>query len=993
MANVRRNGGAFLKPAVVLSLVALLIATGFLALWPATAAPGDTVADHVFGEPDFTHGLGTGCNRGTPNSPTAASLCVPFGVAVDGAGNVYVADQINNRVLEYDSPLATDTVADRVFGQGGSFTSLTCDLGGVGASSLCFIGGRKAPSPVAVDGHGNLYVADIVNSRVLEYDSPLTTDTVADRVFGQAAFATSTCNTTGFGSIPSASTLCFPVGVAVDSAGNLYVADLDNNRVLEYDSPLTTDTVADRVFGQGGDFTTNICNTAGGGSPPTAGTLCSPDAVGLDSADNLYVPDTGSNRVLEYDSPLTTNNVADRVFGQGSFTTSTCNTGGLGTPPTASSLCGPQGVAVDGTSGLYVSDTQNNRVIAYDGPLTTDAVADQVFGQGGSFTSNTCNLGGTSAASLCNPLTEAVDGAGNLYVADGNNRVLEYDTPLATDGVADRVFGQADFTSGGPGCNQGDGPTAGTLCNPAGATVDGAGNVYVADWANNRVLEYDSGLTTDAIADRVFGQGGDFTTGLCDKGGIGAGSLCFNGGKTGPVAVDGHGNLYVTDSVNSRVLEYDNPIATDTVADRVFGQANFTIGQCGGGASGLCYPLGVALDSAGNLYVADTSNNRVLEYDSPLTTNTVADRVFGQGGDFASNTCNLGGTSASSLCGPNAVAVDAHGNLYVTDGNQLYSAHSNNRVLEYDSPLTTNTVADRVFGQGGDFASNTCNLGGTSASSLCVPSGVGVDAAGNLYVADRLNNRVLEYDTPLATDTVADRVFGQGGDFATGQCNKGGIGAGSLCVLDGLTLDAAGNLYVADGDNNRVLEYDGASPTPTPAPTATHTPIATPTATPAPTVSPTPTPTAAGTSLTAPASVGATEIQVASATDFAAGDPIVINPGGANQEANQITGFGSLKLASALQFSHQAGEQVVKVASGDVNCSVGVDAVDALQVLRHAAGLSVGQQLGCPGIGTGGTVFGDVNCDRVVDAVDTLDILRYVAGLPVSLRQGCPVIG
>jgi hypothetical protein len=136
----------------------------------------------------------------------------------------------------------------------------------------------------------------------------------------------------------------------------------------------------------------------------------------------------------------------------------------------------------------------------------------------------------------------------------------------------------------------------------------------------------------------------------------------------------------------------------------------------------------------------------------------VADRVFGQGGSFTSRVCNLGGISASSLCGLGGVAVDRAGNLYVADGRSI-GGHSipeapprpspNHRVLEYDSPLTTDTVADHVFGQGGSFTSNTCNLGGISASSLCVPFGVAVDAAGNLYVADQANNRVLEYDSPL----------------------------------------------------------------------------------------------------------------------------------------------------------------------------------------------------------------------------------------------------
>jgi NHL repeat len=184
----------------------------------------------------------------------------------------------------------------------------------------------------------------------------------------------------------------------------------------------------------------------------------------------------------------------------------------------------------------------------------------------------------------------------------------------------------------------------------------------------------------DTTADRVFGQPG-FTSSTINNGALSAHSLNFPTG----VALDAQsaqGNLYVADSFNSRVLEYDTPLSSGTTGDWVFGQPNFyspVISNGGVSASSLYVPGGVALDGWGNLYVADLDNSRVLEYNTPLSADTTADPVFGQP-DFAQGTPNSGGVSANSLSGPEGVAVDKQGNLYVAD-------YGNNRVLEYDWAL------------------------------------------------------------------------------------------------------------------------------------------------------------------------------------------------------------------------------------------------------------------------------------------------------------------
>jgi sugar lactone lactonase YvrE len=205
-------------------------------------------------------------------------------------------------------------------------------------------------------------------------------------------------------------------------------------------------------------------------------------------------------------------------------------------------------------------------------------------------------------------------------------------------------------------------------------------------------------------------------------------------------------------------------------------------------------PSGVAVDGNSNVYVADAANNRVLQFDDPQNTDTVADRVFGQGGSFTTKFCNLGGISASSLCYPEDVAVDAAGNLFVVDW-------QNNRVLEYFTPTTTDTIADRVFGQLGSFTTGTAATTPT-ANSLSNPYSVAVDPAGNLYIGDRGMHRVLQFNPPLS-NTTADRVFGQLGSFTTGVPNNGGVSADSLAWPSGIGVDTVGNLYVTDSQRPR----------------------------------------------------------------------------------------------------------------------------------------------------------------------------------------------
>ena len=750
----------------------------------ADAFANGAPADLVIGQPDFLSSVCTPTIAGSIcicNVTSADNLCNPSGVATDHAGNLYVSDSLRNRVLGYSSPFEACSTfpcvggpASLVLGQGGSFTSFECNFDtGTNLSTAADLCG---PTGLAVDNLDNLYVADSDNDRVLKYDKPLTSETVAGMVFGQnGSFTTSDCNTDTGGGSPTASDLCVPTGIALDGLGNLFIADSINNRVLEYNAPPTT--TANQVYGQGGSFTSGDCDGDTFDTGSSADDLCNPTDVIIDAAGNLYVADSNNGRVLEYNPPLTTNTTADLVLGQGGdFTSNNCNSdvGVLNDTDesTSNDLCTPIGVAIDGSGNLFVADagnSGNNRVLKYNTPLAADTTAEGVLGQL-DFTHQNSNL--TDSRGLSNPASVAIDFSSTpnrIYVTDlDNNRVLGWrDAATFADGAAaDLVIGQPDFLS--YTCDGVDGVAvnASRLCTPNGVAVDGLGNLYVADTGNNRVLEYPNPFAACSgtfpcvagPATLVIGQGASFTSRTQNNGGITASSLA---GPVG-VAADVSGNLYVVDKMNNRVLEYSEPVTSGASAALVFGQnGSFSSNGCNSDTGGsfkpssaidLCAPVAATLDGMGNLYVADSTNSRVLEYNTPLNPGSgepgagdvTADLVFGQGGSFTSNKCNLGGRSASSICGPMGIAVDNGGNLYIADG-------FNDRVLEYNTPLTTDTIADRVFGTCGSFTSFACT--GVSADSLKNPMGLAVDNPGNLYVVDNQNNRVLEYNLPLAIAT------------------------------------------------------------------------------------------------------------------------------------------------------------------------------------------------------------------------------------------------
>lgn len=351
--------------------------------------------------------------------------------------------------------------------------------------------------------------------------------------------------------------------------------------------------------------------------------------------------------------------------------------------------------------------------------------SDVVWGQAGSFISAIPNNGGVSATSLNSPNAIAVDSSGGVYVSDGNcNRVLYYPKGSV---AATIVWGQSgSFTSNDQNKN---GISAVSLLFPKGVAVDNIGNVLIADTANTRVLFYPKGSTT---SNRVYGQGGSFTSSTENLGGISATSI----NRAFGVGFDSNNNVYICDTENHRVLFYAGNSVT---ASRVYGQPSFTTSSgfgIGASASSLDSPMAITFDKSGNVYIADSSANRITIYTG---TATVASAVVGQ----ASFTTFASGLSASALNNPMGIALDASNNLYISD-------EVNNRVLKFSSGASS---ASSVIGQQGSFTSGNQNQGTISSSSLAFPLGIAIDVNNSLYVCDSQNNRLLCFGCPTSGTT------------------------------------------------------------------------------------------------------------------------------------------------------------------------------------------------------------------------------------------------
>ena len=598
-----------------------------------------------------------------------------------------------------------------------------------GAANL--VEGRELNSPygVALDlavTPPALYIADTLNNRVLGFRNAnaFKNGQTADIVIGQVDFiSTSVQGPASVSSGGRTTGLYAPTGLAVDSNSNLYVVDTGNNRVLRFPAPFSHATqFPDLVLGQN-SFNANIAN-AGGASASTfafaTAQSLSPAYLNFDGQGNLWVADVNNNRVLRFPAASLGSSpkngaAADLVLGQSDFVT-TSYSNPTSDPAALTAVNQPTGIALDKEGRLYVSEAGNGvrgRILIFNPPFATGRTASRLIGVvPSSVTPQPPIVSEQQLSANTGGLFLLNDGIAIADTAD--NRILVYDqvanfTPNNLTQQAVSVIGQPSFSVALT--NQGQAETAGDrLSHPEDATAT-ATEIYIADTGNNRVIVMPytgtGPATTIAPATRVAGQ---------DQLYLNAPNLVegkefrFVSGTTaaGGVVVDFHAtppHLYVADTLNNRVLGFNDlrTVTFNSHADIVIGQPDFqrvlvnypTNLSYQPNASGLNHPIGLALDSAGNLYVADQGNSRVVRFPTPFSNPKglpQADIVLGQ---FSLNGPTITDASANTMAAPTGLA-------FASDNGLLVSDPAHNRVLLFAGPASqfvSGMAATKVFGQ------------------------------------------------------------------------------------------------------------------------------------------------------------------------------------------------------------------------------------------------------------------------------------------------------
>ena len=636
---------------------------------------------------------------------TSARLSSPGEIALDGMGNLFIADCGNGRIRKVTSDGIIHTVA------GGGTQDFV--EGGLATSA------RFSPAGIAVDGTGNLFIADPTGLRILK----VTPDGIIRTVAGSGD---DIYNRDGI--LATAAGLGYPSDVAVDKSGNFFIADYWNSGIRKVTSNGIITTVAqldgyptyiavdnagnlffakeatpgrdsNRIWKVTSGKATIVAGNgtrgfSGDGGPANAASLLVAAGVTADPEGNIFIVDFGNFRIRK----VGLDGIIRTVAGSG---LSNVGDGGLAT---AARLSFPMGVAVDGAGNLLISDTYNRRVrrVGVDGKIET-VTGNGEYGYSG-------DGGPASSATLSHPTGVAADSSGNLFIVDTCNqtiRKVNSEGVMATVGSA----GTWNFCA-----SYGD-------VSPANLALDHERTLFVPDTRNFRIVKVTSSGITSRVAGGSHGSGGDGGPAIFAQ-------LNFPTG----VAVDHEGNLFIADRGGHRIRKVTVSGIISTVAGT--GAAGFSGDGGSAAAASLSSPAAVAYHN-GNLFIADSGNARIRKVAPDGIITTVAGNgMFGFSGD--------GGIATAASFGTiNGIAVDADGSLFVADS-------GNNRIRKVTFVLPAPTLTSVSPDLTSPGATTEITLKGTSFGSpftINPSSGIAVE---HIQVIDEM--------TATATLTIASNA-------------------------------------------------------------------------------------------------------------------------------------------------------------------------------------------------------------------------------------------
>jgi trimeric autotransporter adhesin len=705
---------------------------------------------------------GGGANAG---SPLAADIPLPVAVTEDSKGNIYVATPPGEYIYKLTS---SGTVAPFAGIGWAGYGQIS------GPSGVATDKPLNAPAGLGMGPSGQLYIADSVNNVIRSVRHTNGAYRISTVVGKRQSCILSQWPTCDDGHPALNAYLNAPQGVVSDSNNNLYIADTGDNVVRcvigASGACNSTDKVGDIVT-LAGNY--KICpaptNPCGDNGPANAAMLNGPMGVSLDSDNNVYLADTGDNRircVAAIAGGCVSGGKVGYIYtvaGDGAAGYS-----GDGKSATQAELKGPRGVSATSAGTFYIADTKNSCVREVVAGIINDfaakCTAPGFAGDGGPAT----------AAKMMVPNGVYADNAGNVFVADTENQRIR----KVSNGTINTVLGGG---SGGDGSAATSSST--TLAFPYQVAIDASGNFYVADTDNNRVRVVNTQPSAITVATVQIQPGQIETiagTGLTGDSGNGGPALSATLNSPFGLALDNSGNIFIADTYNGwvREVEASTGIINNVAATKVINE-----------------PTALAIDANDNLFIADPVSEVIWE-------------VSGGNISVVAGTLNQSGSSGdggpatdAKLNGPFGVAVDANDNIYIAD--------SNNNVIRCvigvtkgcgGSSQAVGNIINYCYTGGGGYEGD----GGPCADAARgEPKEVALDSHGNLFVGGG------DYDTVQRIDAITGTIIRVAGDKTQPRFGFSGDGGpATLATLDniGLALDGNENLFIADAGNNRIRE-------------------------------------------------------------------------------------------------------------------------------------------------------------------------------------------